>query len=119
MKKELDKIRRRRKRKMHIKKKLKFSPDRPRVTIFKSSRYTYLQAIDDTQGKTMASVSNKEKEFISVKNRVDAVGVLGKVLAERLKDQNISAIAFDRNGYPYHGIVKAIAEEIRKAGIVF
>jgi large subunit ribosomal protein L18 len=119
MQKELDKIRKRRRRKMHVRKKLKCSPERPRVTIFKSNRYTYLQAIDDKQGVTLAAVSNLEKDLKGIKNKVDAIGELGRVMGERLKSKNINSIAFDRNGYPYHGIVKAVAEGIRKAGIDF
>jgi large subunit ribosomal protein L18 len=119
MKKELDKIRKRRRRKMHIRKKLKCSPERPRVTIFKSNRFIYLQAIDDKKGVTLAAASNIEKDLKKIKNKVDSIGELGKVMAERLKQKNINAIAFDRNGYPYHGLVKAVAEEIRKAGIDF
>ncbi len=119
MKKELDKIRKRRRRKMHIRKKLKCSTERPRVTIYKSNRFTYLQAIDDKQGVTLTSVSNLEKDLKKIKNKVETIGELGKIMAERLKTKNINAIAFDRNGYPYHGIVKAVAEEIRKAGIDF
>jgi large subunit ribosomal protein L18 len=119
MKKELDKIKKRRRRKMHVRKKLKCSPERPRVTIFKSNRYTYLQAIDDKKGMTLVAASNIEKDLKQIKNRVDSIGELGKIMAERLKTKNISMIAFDRNGYPYHGIVKAVAEGIRKAGIDF
>ncbi len=119
MKKELDKIRKRRKRKMHIRKKLKCSPERPRVTIFKSNRFIYLQAVDDKKGVTLAAASNIEKDLKNIKKKVDSIGELGKVMAERLKQKNINAIAFDRNGYPYHGLVKAVAEEIRKAGIDF
>jgi large subunit ribosomal protein L18 len=119
MKKELDKIRKRRRRKMHIRKKLKCSPDRPRVTIFKSNRYTYMQAIDDKKGVTIAAVSNLEKDLKGIKNTVNTIGELGKTMAERLKKNNITAIAFDRNGYPYHGIVKAVAEGMRKSGIDF
>lgn len=119
MQKELDKIRKRRRRKMHIRKKLKCSPERPRVTIYKSNRYIYLQAIDDTKGITLASISNLEKELRHIKNKVESIGELGKIFAERLKNKNINTIAFDRNGYPYHGIVKAVAEEIRKGGIDF
>jgi large subunit ribosomal protein L18 len=119
MKKELDKIKKRRRRKMHVRKKLKCSLERPRVTIYKSNRYTYLQAIDDKKGMTLAAASNIEKDLKQIKNRVDSIGELGKVMAERLKTKNINMIAFDRNGYPYHGIVKAVAEGIRKAGIDF
>jgi large subunit ribosomal protein L18 len=119
MKKELDKIRKRRRRKMHIRKMLKCSSERPRVTIYKSNRYTYLQAIDDKKGETLAAASNLEKDLRKIKNKVDSIGELGKIMAERLKSKHINAIAFDRNGYPYHGLVKAVAEGIRKGGIDF
>ncbi len=104
---------------MHIRKKLQCSSERPRVTIFKSNRYTYLQAIDDKKGVTLAAASNLEKDLKKIKNKVESIGELGTIMADRLKGKNINAIAFDRNGYPYHGIVKAVAEGIRKAGIDF
>jgi large subunit ribosomal protein L18 len=119
MKKELDTIRKRNRRKMHIRKKLKCSNERPRVSIFKSNRFTYLQAIDDKKGETLVSASNLEKELRNIKNNVEGIVRLGAIMAERLKGKNINTIAFDRNGYPYHGIVKAVAEGIRKAGIEF
>ncbi|MBN2351887.1 MAG: 50S ribosomal protein L18 [Spirochaetales bacterium] len=119
MKKELDTIRKRKRRKMHIRKKLKCSNERLRVTIYKSNRFTYLQAIDDKKGETLVAASNLEKELRKIKNKVESIGELGKIMADRLKEKNITTIAFDRNGYPYHGIVKAVAEGIRKAGIDF
>jgi len=119
MKKQLEKIRKRNRRKMSIRKKLKASAERPRVTIFKSNRYTYLQVIDDEKGATLAAASNLEKDLRKIGNKVETIGELGNVLGARLKEKNITAIAFDRNGYPYHGIVKAVAEGIRKAGIEF
>ena len=119
MKKELDKIRKRKRRKMSIRKKLKCSSERPRVTIYKSNRYTYVQAIDDEKGLTLVSISNLEKDLRKIKNKVATIGELGKIMGERLKSKNIGSIAFDRNGYPYHGIVKAVADEIRKTGIDF
>jgi len=119
MKKQLDKIRRRMRRKMSIRKKLKCSAERPRVSIFKSNRHTYLQAIDDVGGKTLVAASNLEKDLREIKNKVETIGKLGEVMGERLKGKNIQAIAFDRNGYPFHGIVKAVADGIRKAGIDF
>ncbi|RPJ09038.1 MAG: 50S ribosomal protein L18 [Spirochaetaceae bacterium] len=119
MKKQLDKIRKRNRRKMSIRKRLICSAERPRVSIFKSNRYTYVQAIDDVAGKTLVAVSNLEKDLREIKNKVETIGKLGEVMGERLKGKNIQAIAFDRNGYPYHGIVKAVADGIRKAGIDF
>ncbi|MBN1525292.1 MAG: 50S ribosomal protein L18 [Spirochaetales bacterium] len=119
MKKQLEKIRRRNRRKMSIRKRLKASAERPRVTIFKSNKYTYLQAIDDLNGTTIASISNLEKDLKVVKNTVESIGKIGEEFGARLKKKNIQAIAFDRNGYAYHGLVKAVADGIRKAGIEF
>ena len=119
MKKELATTTRRRRRKMHVRKKLKCSHERMRVSIFKSNKYTYVQAIDDEKGQTLAAASNLEKDLRKIKNTVAGIGELGQVMGKRLKEKNINAIAFDRNGYPYHGIVKAVAEGIRKAGVDF
>jgi len=114
-----DKIRRANRRKFRIRKKISGTVDRPRLTIFKSNRFTYLQAIDDTKMHTLISVSNKETELLDVKNNMKNVGKLGEVAAERLKKNNITTIVFDRNGYKYHGVIKTIADAIRKAGIQF
>ncbi len=119
MKKLIEKQRRRLKRKLRIRKKVNGTPDRPRLTVYKSNRYTYLQAIDDTRGITLAAASNIEKELRNIRNRVDEVGKLGEVIAKRLKEKNIEKAVFDRNGYLFHGIVKAVAEGARKAGLKF
>ncbi len=119
MKKMIDKTRRRLKRKTSIRKKVKGTPARPRLTVFKSSRHTYVQAIDDTAGATLAAASNLEKEHRDIVNKVAALEKLGQLIGERLKAKNITAVVFDRNGYRYHGKVKAIADGARKAGISF
>jgi large subunit ribosomal protein L18 len=117
MKKIIDKTRKRLKRKASIRKKIAGTPQRPRLTVYKSSRYTYVQAIDDKAGQTLVAASNLEKAQRGMGNKVAALEQLGKLVAERLKAKNITAVVFDRNGYRYHGKVKAIAEGARKAGI--
>ena len=119
MKKLLEKQKRRLKRKLRIRKKIRGTSDRPRITVYKSNRYTYIQAIDDTKGVTIASASNIQKEFREIKNRVEDAGKLGEIIAKRLKEKKIETAVFDRNGYVYHGIVKAIADGARKAGLKF
>ncbi len=114
-----EKIRRRIKRKMSIRKKISGTPERPRMTVFKSNRYLYIQVIDDERGHTLAAISNLEKDLRHLKSRVADAEKLGQALGERLKKKNIAAVVFDRNGYPYHGIVKSLAEGARKAGIQF
>jgi large subunit ribosomal protein L18 len=117
MKKIIDKTRKRLKRKASIRKKIQGTPARPRLTIYKSNRYTYVQAIDDMAGVTLAAASNLEKEHRDIVNKVATLEKLGLVIGERLKAKNITSVVFDRNGYRYHGKVKAIADGARKAGI--
>ncbi len=119
MKKLIEKQRRRLKRKLRIRKRINGTPERPRITIYKSNRYTYVQAIDDTKGITLASASNIEKDLRDIKNRVEDVKKLGEVIAQRLKEKKIDKAVFDRNGYLFHGIVKAVADGARKAGLKF
>jgi large subunit ribosomal protein L18 len=114
-----DKNRKRNRRKAHIRKRVFGTAERPRMTVFKSRRYLYVQVVDDTQGHTIASASNLEKDFRKVKSNVTGGQALGEVIGGRLKDVKISAVVFDRNGYPYHGVVKSIADGARKAGVQF
>jgi large subunit ribosomal protein L18 len=117
MKKIVDTARRRLKRKASIRKKLSGTAERPRLTVYKSNHHTYVQAIDDAAGATLASASNLEKDARAATNKVAGMESLGQRVAERLKAKKITAVVFDRNGYKYHGKVKAIADGARKAGI--
>jgi large subunit ribosomal protein L18 len=117
MTKTNDKMRKRLKRKASIRKSIAGTAERPRLTVYKSNRFTYLQAIDDLAGVTLASASNREKEHLDIANKVASLAKLGELIGERLKAKNIKAVVFDRNGYRYHGKVKAIADGARKAGI--
>ncbi|MBN1410471.1 MAG: 50S ribosomal protein L18 [Spirochaetales bacterium] len=113
------KIVRRIRRKMRVRKKIKGTLDRPRMTIFKSNRFFYVQVIDDTKHATLVSGSNKEKDLAKIKTKVSDIPKLGDVIGTRLKEKKITRIIFDRNGYKYHGIVKAFADSVRKSGIEF
>jgi len=119
MRKIIDTRRKRLKRKASIRKKIHGTPERPRMTVYKSNSFTYVQAIDDSSGTTVAAASNREKEHRGIANKVTALEQLGTLLAQRLKAKNVTAVVFDRNGYRYHGKVKAVAEGARKAGISF
>jgi large subunit ribosomal protein L18 len=119
MKKINDKTRRRLKRKASIRKTIAGTPERPRLTVYKSNSHTYVQAIDDKAGATIAAASNLEKEHRDIGNKVASLDKLGQLIAERLKAKNVTSVVFDRNGYRYHGKVKAIADGARKAGISF
>jgi large subunit ribosomal protein L18 len=115
------KIQRRHRRKFHIRKRVQGTADRPRLTVFRSSRHVYVQAIDDVAGRTMAQASSLNDE--AVKAMVEGSGktglstAVGKAIAQRLKEQNISTVVFDRNGYLYHGRIKAVADGAREAGL--
>ena len=113
------KLRKRDQRKMHVRKNLAGSPERPRMTVFKSNRYLYVQVIDDAEGKTLAAASTLEEALKAIKANVEGGSKLGEEIGKRLKEKNIGRVVFDRNGYKYHGIVKAIADGARKAGIEF
>ncbi|HOF11808.1 MAG TPA: 50S ribosomal protein L18 [Treponemataceae bacterium] len=118
-KKRNEKDRKRLKRKIHIRKRLHGTADRPRMTVFRSNKNLFVQVIDDEQGKTLASISTLEKEFSSMKATVKDAEKLGEAMGKRLVENKINTVVFDRNGYLYHGVVKSLADGARKAGIVF
>ena len=102
-----------------VRSKIQGTSERPRLSVFRSNRYLWLQLIDDTQGKTLASVSEYElfkgkKKMLKAEERGEALGVL---LAKKAKDMHVKTIVFDRGGYRYHGMVKAVAEGARKDGL--
>ena len=105
-----------------IREKVKGTPERPRVHVFKSNAYVYTQVINDAAGAVLLTASTLEKEFRdkakSTKNK-DACGLLGEMLGKRLKAAKIEQVVFDRGVHPYHGRVKTLAEAIRKEGIRF
>ena len=119
MKRVVEKNIRRARRKKHIRKSISGTADRPRLTVYRSSKRMYVQVVDDAAGNTIASVSTMEKEFRELRNTVENAEKIGNVIGERLKAKKISSVVFDRNGYLYHGIVKGIADGARKAGIEF
>lgn len=105
-------------RKKSIRKKIEGSTERPRLTVHKSLRYISAQIIDDSTGITLVAASSNEQALASGKN-VDVAKTVGKALGDRAKEKNIEKIVFDRNGYPYHGKVKALADAAREAGLKF
>jgi large subunit ribosomal protein L18 len=115
----LEKDRKRLKRKVHIRKKIAGTTERPRMTVTRSNRSISIQIIDDTKGHTLASASTLEKDLRNLKANIAGAGQLGEVMGKRLLEKNIKTVVFDRNGYLYHGVVKALADGTRKAGIEF
>jgi large subunit ribosomal protein L18 len=105
-----------------IRAKISGSANRPRLCVYRSSRYVYAQIIDDAQGKTLAAASTTEKDVrgdLKHGGNIQAAKVVGKTIAQRAKEKGIEAVVFDRGGYLYHGRIKAVAEAAREAGLKF
>jgi large subunit ribosomal protein L18 len=119
LQKMLEKNRKRLRRKIHIRKRISGTAERPRMTVTKSNKSLSVQIIDDLKGHTIVSASLLEKDLKNIKATVAGAGQLGEIVGKRLLERNIKTVVFDRNGYLYHGIVKALADGTRKAGINF
>ena len=119
LRKMLEKDRKRFKRKVHIRKKISGTAERPRMTVTRSNRSISIQIIDDTKGHTLVSASTLEKDLRALRANIAGAGQLGEVMGKRLLEKNIKSVVFDRNGYLYHGLIKALADGTRKAGIAF
>jgi large subunit ribosomal protein L18 len=104
-----------------IRRKVKGTPERPRLAVFRSVKHIYAQVIDDVAGHTVVAASSSEKATATGKGGGNMSGAkaIGKLVAERAKDKGIKAVVFDRGGYHYHGRVKALAEAAREAGLEF
>lgn len=106
----------REKRKGRIRKKISGSPERPRLTVFKSNRYVYAQIIDDVAQKTLLAASSmKDGKGANKKS----AAIVGESIATKALQNKIEKVIFDRNGYRYHGVIKEIADAARKAGLQF
>ncbi len=117
MKRLIEKRARRKRRKMSIRRKIAGTAERPRVSVFKSNKHLYVQVIDDAAGKTLLAVSSRSGETKGLKPTVEGGEKLGEALGSEMKEHKITEAVFDRNGHLYHGVVKAVAEGARKAGI--
>ena len=109
-------------RKYHVRKKVSGTPDRPRLSVFRSNRHIYAQIIDDTAGATLASTSTRVKALRDqLTNAGDkkAAETVGETIAKQALGVGIKCVCFDRNRYKFHGRVKALAEAARKAGLAF
>lgn len=107
-------------RRKRIRKKISGSAKKPRLSVFRSNRNIYIQAIDDVKGETIASMSNVQLKSGEQKgSKTEVSEKVGEKLGEILKKKKITDAVFDRGGYQYFGRVKALAEGIRKAGIKF
>ncbi|MCX7607003.1 MAG: 50S ribosomal protein L18 [Bacteroidia bacterium] len=106
--------------KRRIRKKVSGTSIRPRLSVFRSNRFIYAQLIDDERGVTLVSASSREADVQSAASRpIERSRVVGQKLAERAKAAGIERAVFDRNGYQYHGNVRALAEGAREGGLIF
>lgn len=107
-------------RKKGLRKRIMGYPGQPRLSVFRSSKHIYAQVIDDLSGKTLASASTSEKGGKAANGgNCSAATQVGTRLGERAKAAGVEAIVFDRNGFRYHGRIKALADAARKAGLKF
>ena len=109
--------------KKHIRKQIKGTPECPRLSVFRSLRSIYAQLIDDTSQTTLFTVSSLSKslsnEIKKSKGKVEVAKIVGRTAGEKAKERKIDKVVFDRNGYLFHGRVKAVAEGAREAGLKF
>ena len=106
--------------KMRIRKVVTGTTLTPRLTVFRSNKEIYAQIIDDTRGVTLVSASSRAKDFVATKGpKIDQAKEVGKLVASKALESGISNVSFDRNGYLYHGRVKALADAAREAGLKF
>ena len=118
----LNKIERRERIKMRIRKIVNGTPSQPRMTVFRSNKQIYVQFIDDLAGVTLATASSLDKEVAAEaagKNKSEVAALVGKLAAARAIEKGITAVSFDRNGYLYHGRVKMLADAAREGGLKF
>lgn len=112
----------RQKRQVRVRRKVCGSVERPRLCIFRSAKHIYAQIIEDSTGMTLVSVSTVCKELggdLKTGGNVEAAKLIGKKIAERALAKNITQVVFDRNGFLYHGRIKALADAAREAGLSF
>ena len=110
------------KRRQRIRRKVSGSEARPRLSVFRSTRHIYAQIIDDGKGRTLVAASTLSGEIkgkLSGLKKADAAKEVGKLLAAKAREKGISRVVFDRNGFIYHGRVKAVADSCRENGLVF
>lgn len=114
------KLQARLKRKVRIRKKILGNQERPRFSVFRSSKHIYVQIVDDINGHTLVSASTLDKELdVSDKNKTDKAVLVGKAAAKRAIEKGIKKVVFDRNGFVYHGRIKAVSDGAREAGLDF
>ena len=106
--------------KQRIRKNICGTPEKPRLSVFRSNKQIYVQVIDDVNSKTLASASSKEKGIVEKEvNKIEQAKLVGTLIAEKAKEQGVETVVFDRSGYLYHGRIKSLGEAARKGGLKF
>jgi len=116
---EQDRAGQRARRRRRIRKKIRGTTERPRLSVYRSNRHIYAQIIDDDTGHTIAQASSRELGQKGSLKTAEASKSVGKIVAERAKAAGVETVSFDRGGYLYHGRVKALAEGAREGGLKF
>ena len=112
----------RERRKLRIRQRMNGTPERPRLSVFRSAKHIYAQVVDDTAGKTLAHSSTLAREVrgeVGEAKKLDAAKKVGQAIAKLLLSKGIDKVVFDRNGYLYHGRIRALADAARAAGLKF
>jgi large subunit ribosomal protein L18 len=122
MKPSVQKIVRRERRKLRVRRRVTGTGERPRLTVFRSHKNIYAQLIDDTVGKTLVAASSMEKSLktsLTHGGNKQAATAVGQTLAAKAVEAGIKKVVFDRNGYKYHGRIRELADAARKGGLEF
>ncbi len=115
-----NKVERRKTIKYRIRKRISGTTERPRLSIYRSNKGIYAQLIDDVKGVTLVAASTLDKDFADQKvSKGERAKLVGAKIAQKAKEKNIESVLFDRNGYLYHGRVKALADGVREGGLKF
>jgi large subunit ribosomal protein L18 len=115
----LSKLERRQRIKHRIRKIVFGTATKPRLSVFRSNKEIYAQLVDDNAGTTLVSVSSRDKEIEATGSKLDVAKLVGKTMAEKATKAGVETVSFDRNGFLYHGRVKALANAAREAGLKF
>ena len=107
-------------RKLRVRRKVSGTPERPRLSVFRSLKHMHAQIVDDQAGQTLVAATSLEKSLaVDGTGKTAVAAAVGKTIAERAKAKGIAAVVFDRGGRPFHGRVKALADAAREAGLDF
>ena len=110
----------RQKKHQRLRNRLSGTPERPRLSVFRSDKHMYAQVIDDVAGNTLCAASTLDKDAkLEITNNIEAAQYVGKAIAEKAMAKGIKSVVFDRGGFLYHGKVQALADAAREAGLEF